>query len=172
MLPSDGQLPQIPDSGGIANSAINFATKPLPMFTLWGMEIYPTYWQAITIVFLIFLLLLVIARMRYLYVHWNLGKSSWAMLFWGVALTIIVEAFLWIGGKTLLTTILGWNNAPKPIAATLDTGRERLVEVLGDEVEVKNVTAESPPTYQSVVFDYKELPDSDKKTVQKFVCEP
>lgn len=172
MLPSNGQIPQVPDASNVAYSAMNAANTPLPSFTLWGLEIYPTYWQAVTIVILLFLLVFTLARMRYLYVHWHLSKTSLAMLFWGFLLTVILEAFLWLSGRTVLTTVLGWKNPPKPIAATLDTGREKLVKVLGDEVEVDNAKAEEPPSYQSVVFDYKELSDQDKVTVQKFVCEP
>lgn len=169
MLP---KTPQVPDTAGVTNSAINFANTPLPSFTVYGVDVYPTYWEAATIVLLIFLLIFTLARMRYLYVHWHLSKTSLAMMFWGFVLTVILEGFLWLSGRTVLTTMLGWKNPPKPVAATLTTGREHLREVLGETAEIDSAKAKDPPTYQSVVFDYKELSDSDKETVQKFVCKP
>jgi hypothetical protein len=172
MLPSNGELPQVPDASGVGNSALNFANRELPSFSVWGMDVYPTYWQAATILLLIFLLIFTLARMRYLYVHWHLSKTSLAMMFWGFVLTIILEGFLWLSGRTVLTTVLGWKNPPKPIAATLDTGREHLRDVLGETAEIDSAKADTPPTYQTVVFEYKELSEEDKETVQKFVCEP
>lgn len=172
MLPRDGTLPQVPDTSNVAGSAINVANKTLPSFSVRGIEIVPTYWQAATIVLLIFLLIFTLARMRYLYVHWHLSKTSLAMMFWGFVLTLILEGFLWLSGRTVLTTVLGWKNPPKPVAATLETGRDHLREVLGETAEIDSAKAKSPPTYQSVVFDYKELSEEDRKTVQKFVCTP
>ncbi len=169
MLP---QTPQVPDAAGAANSALNFANKPLPSFTVYGVDVYPTYWEAATIVLLIFLLIFTLARMRYIYVHWHLSKTSLAMMFWGFVLTVIIEGFLWLSGRTVLTTMLGWKNPPKPVAQTLSTGREHLREVLGETAEIDSAKAKEIPTYQSVVFEYKELTDEDKEMVQKFVCKP
>lgn len=95
-------------------------------FNIGKMEIAPTYWQAGAIIFLLFLLLMTFARVRYLYVNWSLGKSAIAMLFWGFLLAIIFEGFMLIAGKTLFTEIFGWQNAPKPISAFIDLGRDRL----------------------------------------------
>jgi len=171
MLPSNS-VPQVPDASSVVNSATDFANKPLPSFTVYGVPVYPTYWEAATIVLLIFLLVFTLARMRYLYVHWHLSKTSLAMMFWGFVLTMILEGFLWLSGRTVLTTVLGWKNPPKPVAATLSTGREHLREVLGETEETDEAKAKSPPTYQSVVFDYKELSEEDKSTVKKFICSP
>jgi hypothetical protein len=172
MLPTDGTLPQVPSTSGVLDSASNFANKPLPTFTVHGIEVYPTYWEAFTIVILIFLLIFTLARMRYLYVHWHLSKTSLAMMFWGFVLTVILEGFLWLSGRTVLTTVLGWKNPPKPVAETLTTGRDHLRQVLGETAEIDSAKAKEPVTYQSVVFDYKELSEEDKSTVQKFVCKP
>lgn len=172
MLPTDGSIPQIPTTSGAVGSAVGFANKTLPSFTIKGIEIVPTYWEAATIILLIFLLIFTLARMRYIYVHWHLSKTSLAMMFWGFVLTVILEGFLWLSGRTVLTTVLGWKNPPKPVAATLETGRDHLREVLGETAEIDSAKAKAPATYQSVVFDYKELSDEDKQTVQKFVCRP
>ncbi len=172
MFPSNGEIPQAPDASNVAGGAMNFANRTLPSFSVRGMEIVPTYWEAATILLLIFLIIFTLARMRYIYVHWHLSKTSLAMLFWGFVLTLILEGFLWLSGRTVLTTVLGWKNPPKPIATTLETGRDHLRQVLGETAEIDSAKAKAPPTYQSIVFDYKELSEEDKVTVQKFVCKP
>lgn len=172
MFPSNGEIPQVPSASGVGAGAMEVANRTLPSFSIRGIEIVPTYWEAATIILLIFLLIFTLARMRYIYVHWHLSKTSLAMMFWGFVLTVILEGFLWLSGRTVLTTMLGWKNPPKPIAATLETGRDHLREVLGETAEIDSAKAKEPVTYQSVVFDYKELSDEDKSTVQKFVCTP
>ena len=122
-------------------------------------QIEPTIWQAVTIVFLIFLLLLTLARVRYLYVNWSLGQSAIAMLFWGFLLAIIFEGFLLISGRTLLTEVLGWQNAPKPVSTLLEVGRGRLVNVLGKST-----------TWQAVVEDYRSLNIEDANEAVNIIC--
>ena len=139
-------------------------------FKLGNLDIAPTYWQAIAIVFLLFLLVFTLARVRYLYIHWSLGKNSIAFLFWGFILALILEGFLIIGGKTVLTEVLGWQDVPKPINTALDLGRKKLINVLGVKEEIpKN---DKTPTYKSVVGDYLELRKEDREIVYKFVCQP
>jgi len=73
------------------------------------------------------------ARVRYLYVNWSLGRSAIAMLFWGFLLAIIFEGFLIISGRTILTEILGWDNPPKPISTIIDIGRGRLEKLVCEQ---------------------------------------
>jgi len=152
------------DIVGLVNKNINFK--------IGNLDISPTYWQAALIFFLIFLLVLTLARVRSLYLNWSLGKSAMAMLFWGFVLTIIFEGFFLIGGRTLFTEILGWKSAPKPISTALDIGRERLIKVLG-------VTEEIPSSYASEEIDISKLIDEINKLdadeleeVQSAVCAP
>ncbi len=136
-------------------------------FKVGQVDIDPTYWQAAVILFLLFLLVLTLARMRYLFLHWSLGKSSIAMVFWGFLLALIVEGFLLIGGRTLLTELIGWRNPPKPISTALDAGRAKLVNVLGEEDEQVELT-----TYSSVVESFQLLGPSEKDKARTFICEP
>ena len=149
------------------DKALEFLLRTFP-FKLGGMQIRPSYLQAIAIVFLIFLLTLSIARLRRLYVNWSL-KGSMAMIFFGFLLAFIVEGFLILGGRTLFTEIIGWENAPKPISTALDIGRNRLVEVLGVTQEVPESSAKS---YSSAdIFSlYQSLPDSEKQSLQTSIC--
>lgn len=141
-------------------------------FKLGSVDVAPTYWQAALIVLLIFLLVWTFARIRYLYVHWSLGKSSIAFLFWGFLLALVIEGVLIVGGKTMFTEILGWKNAPKPISNALDFGRNKLVDVLGITEEIPESYADEERSYQSVLENYDQLSGKDRKKVQSVICEP
>lgn len=154
------------------NQVLNFLNKSFGVYNIKGIYIEPTYWMAGVIVLLIFMLLFTIARIRWLYVHWNLGRPAYSMLFWGFLLALIFEGFLWISGKTILTEILGWKNAPKPISTALDVGRERLMNVLGESQEIPESVASEPPTFQTVVSDFQNLSDEDAEQVRSFICRP
>ena len=149
---------------------LNFLNKTFN-FKVGQVDVAPTYWQAAAIVFLLFLLVLTLARMRYLYLHWSLGKTSVAMVFWGFLLALIVEGFMLIGGKTLLTELIGWKNPPKPISTALDSGRAKLVNVLGEDDEVEFSTL-AAPTYSSVVENFQLLGFSENEKARSFICEP
>lgn len=136
----------------------------------WRIE--PAYWHVGVILFLIFLLVLTLARVRHMYIGWSMGKHNWSFLFYGFLLTVILEGFLLIGGRTLFTEIIGWKNAPKPISTALDAGRAKLVKVLGVTEEIPESVASEFPTYQSLVSDYQNLSPQDAKMAKSFICQP
>lgn len=154
------------------DQVLRFLNTSFGIYNIKGIYVEPTYWMAGAIVLLIFMLLFTLARIRWLYIHWSLGKSSYAMLFWGFLLALVIEGFLWISGRTILTEILGWDNAPKPISTALDVGRERLVNVLGETEEIPESMASESPTYQTIISDYENLSSNDKESVKTFVCQP
>jgi len=151
---------------------LSFFNRTLGVYKIKNFYIEPTYWQAAAIVFLVFLLILTIARVRWLYIHWSLGKSSIAMLFWGFLLALVIEGLLIVSGRTLLTEVIGWKNAPKPISTALDVGREKLVDVLGEQSTIPLSSAGEFPTFQSVVGDYEKLPSEDKEDFKNYICIP
>lgn len=146
------------------DKVLNLLNKSFGIYDVRGLKIEPTYWQVAVMVVLIFLLVFTIARMRYLYVHWSLGKSAWAMLFLGFILAIVIEGLLILSGRTLLTEVLAWKGAPKPISTLLTLSRNKLVDVLGVTEEI--------PTYQSVMGDYESLSTTEMEDVKKFICQP
>ncbi len=156
----------------MGSNLLKVINKSFGTYTIRGIDIEPTYWEAAAIVFLIFLLILTFARVRYLFIHWSISKPSISMIFWGFLLALILEGFLIIGGRTMLTEVLGWKNAPKPISTALDAGRSKLVEVLGVTKEVPESVAKDTPTYQSVIGDYESLSSEDKEVVGNFICKP
>ncbi len=143
-----------------------FQTFPLK---LGGLQLTPSYLHAVLIVFLLFLLVLTFAKLRRLYVNWSL-KGSVAMVILGFCLTLILEGFLLLGGRTLLTEILGWNNAPKPLSTALDVGRDKLIDVLGVKQEIPKSTASQNLTSEDLYLLYQTLDDTQKQSFDASVC--
>jgi len=141
-------------------------------FRLGELQFSPSYIQAGAIVFLLFLLVLTLARLRYMFVNWSIGKSGIAMLFWGFLLALILEGFLIIGGRTLFTEILGWKNAPRPIVDALDAGRNRLVDVLGVTDQIPASTAHEGPVLDSVISAFQNLSPDEAEKARSIICQP
>lgn len=139
-------------------------------FKAGGIEISPTYWQAGAILVLLFLLVFSLARLRFMYINWSLGKSAVAMFFWGFLLALIFEGFMIIGGKTLLTELLGWKNAPKPIITALDIGREKMIDAIGISSQIPEPMASEIPTVESVLWDMGTFSPEDMEKLKEIIC--
>lgn len=85
--------------------------------------------MAVAVIVLVFLLILTLAQVRRHFVNWSLRGGVFG-IFFGFLLALILEGFLLIGGRTVITELLGWRNAPKPISIALDAGRGKLIQVL------------------------------------------
>ncbi len=140
-------------------------------FRLGKFSLPVPYWQAITIVFLIFLLVVLIAKFRRHYVDWSL-KGAVFGIFFGFLLALILEGFLIIGGRTALTSVLGWKNPPAPLADALDAGRTKLVQVLGIKSEIPSSFAMENTTVRGVVELLQNLNPEDSKKVKSIICTP
>lgn len=139
-------------------------------FKLGGIEFAPTYWTAIAIVVLLFLLILVLAQVRRHFIDWS-AKGALFGLFFGFILALILEGFLIIGGKTAITELLGWKNAPKPLMVALDAGRQKLIGVLGvsDEIPSSLAAEEKPKDLLELI---ENLPPEEEKFLREFLCKP
>lgn len=129
------------------------------------------YWQAMAIVFLLFILILTLARFRRHYVDWSL-KGGVFGIFFGFLLALILEGFLLIGGKTVLTEFLGWKNPPTPIAHVLDAGRSQLINVLGIKTEIPTSYAKEDVSVQNAVETVQSLNPEDLTKVKNILCSP
>jgi len=139
--------------------------------TLGGLFLTPTYWQAAAIVFLLFLLVLTLARLRHVYVNWSF-KAAGSMILIGFVLAVVLEGFMVLGGRTLFTEVLGWKNPPKPISVLLNASRAKLVKVLGVAEEVPASYASETPNYKRVVSDYQSLSPKEAEKVRLQICQP
>jgi hypothetical protein len=152
------------------NPAVGFLLKNFE-FKLGSFTIAPTYWQAGAIVFLLFLLVITLAQVRRHFMEWSIRGSLFG-IFLGFLLALILEGFLILGGKTALTEILGWKNAPKPISNALNTGRAKLINVLGITTAVPSSKADDRPSYQSVIQNFQSLNPSDAQKARFIICSP
>jgi hypothetical protein len=133
------------------------------MLFLNGFSIAPTYIQAGAIVVLLFLLVVSLAQFRHHFVKWSM-KGGLIGLFFGFVLTLLLEGFLLVGGHTVLTSTLSWNNPPKPFSTALDKGREKLTNVLG--VKVEDITS------KDVINTMQSLPPSEINKIKAIICTP
>lgn len=140
-------------------------------FNFRGMSIPIPYIQAAAVIVLLFILLLMMARFRRHYVDWSL-KGAVFGVFFGFLLALILEGFLIIGGKTALTEVVGWKNAPKPIEVALDKGREKLIQVLGINSQIPNSYAKEGSTVQGALMTIQSLNPADLKKVKTILCQP
>jgi hypothetical protein len=141
-------------------------------FKIGNLYVDATYWQAGIIILLLFLLVFTFARMRYLYVHWSMGKHAFSMLFWGIILTIIIEGFFMLTGRTIFTEILGMKKVPKPFSTVLNIGRERLVNVLGEESAVPDTSASSVLNSDQMYSLYTKMDVTESQKLQNIICKP
>lgn len=128
-----------------------------------NLYISSNYIQAIAIAILLFFLVLTLASVRKHFVHWSLKGGIMGLVF-GVLLTLIVEGFLLISGHTVLTSLFGWNNPPKPISTALDKGRAKFTSVLGFRTE--------NPSASDIVNLIQLLNPSETRKIKGIICTP
>ena len=127
------------------------------------------YWEAISIVFLLFLLVMVLAQMRKHYVDWSL-KGGVAGIFFGFLLALILEGFVLLGGRTALTSFLGWKNPPAPLSHMLDAGKTQLIQVLGINTQIPSSYAKESISTQEAIQIIQSLAPGDIKKVKNILC--
>ena len=140
-------------------------------FNVGKLSLSTSYIQAGVIVVLLFLLVLSMASFRRHLIGWSLRGALFG-LFFGFLLALIFEGFLIIGGKTAITELVGWKNAPKPIANLLDSGRTKLVQVLGVTQEIPTSIAKENPTVEEAIGVFQSLDPQESAKARKMICEP
>jgi hypothetical protein len=128
-------------------------------------------WKAVAIVVLLFLLVLVLAQVRRHLIDWSV-KGAIFGIFFGFLLALFAEGFLIIGGKTAVTELLGWKNAPKPVQVAIDAGRTKLVNVLGVTDEIPQSVAAEDPTMDDAIQILQSLDPDESRKVKSLICNP
>jgi len=133
----------------------------------------PSYLQAGVVILLIFVLTLALAYLRRHFVNWSF-KGALFGLFFGFLLALILEGFLIIGGKTAITQVLGWKDAPKPVTSLVEAGRSELIKVLGEQTQITipDAVAKLNPTFDDAIVFYQSLNPSEVQKLKNFICEP
>jgi len=143
----------------------NIASFPLPG----GLRFELTYFLAVAMGVLIFLLVLMLGQLRHRFAHWQMSGVVPGIAF-GFAMALILEGIFILGGRTIITEVLGWENAPKPITVALDAGRNRLVRVLGVTDEIPSSLAEDDRAIQGVLRFYSRLTPEEEKELEAIIC--
>jgi len=140
-------------------------------FNIGNFSISPSYIQAGAIVLLLFILVLSLANLRRHFLNWSV-KGSVFGIFMGFILALILEGFLIIGGRTVLTEIVGWKDAPKPLVNLLDAGRDKLVEVLGVSAPIPESFATKEKTSLDILDEFRKLNVTEANKVKSAICKP
>jgi len=140
-------------------------------FKIGSFSISPSYIQAGAIVFLLFILVLSLANLRRHFLKWSV-KGSIFGIFMGFILALILEGFLIIGGRTVLTEIIGWKDAPKPLVNLLDVGRNKLVGVLGISAPIPESFANKEKNSLDILDEFRKLNISEAEKVRSAICKP
>lgn len=136
-----------------------------------NLNFTPSQMQAGSIILLLFLLVLALAQIRRHFIQWSLRGALFG-LFFGFLIALIAEGFLVIGGRTALTEILGWENAPKPLVALIDSGRSKMANVLGVTDEIPRSVAKENPTVEEAINVLQSLDPTEIKKVKSLLCTP
>lgn len=133
-----------------------------------GLVFAPSYLQAGLMVLMIFLLILTLGQLRKRFLGWHISGIMPGLTF-GFAIALILEGILVIGGRTIVTELLGWKSAPKPLVKVLDAGRARAVTVLGvtDPVPVSNAMGQSK---ELIISSFENLNDSQQEEIRQVIC--
>lgn len=136
-----------------------------------SIDISQGYFKAALVVLLVFLAVLVFGYIRKYFVGSTID-GIFLGIFFGFLLTLILEGFLLIAGRTAVTEMLGWKNAPKPIMTALDLGREKLVNVLGVSDEIPSSYAGEDPTTDEALNVLQSLNPDEIKKIKAIICIP
>jgi len=140
-------------------------------FNIGNLPFSVPYVQAGVVVFLLFILVLSLAQLRRHFFDWSVKGAAFG-LFMGFLLALVLEGFLIVGGKTAITELLGWKEAPKPVANILEVGRKKLVQVLGVQNEIPRSVAKLNPTFEEALSVFQSLNPSESGKLKKIICQP
>jgi hypothetical protein len=127
------------------------------------------YFRVGIISLLVFALVLLFARLRRIRVKWSFAAAP-TFLFLGFLLVLILEGFLLVSGRTALTVVLGWKNAPEPLKQVLDSGRAKLAELLMVQQEVPTSFAEEEASAEAVIRSFDSLSEGEAEKVLETLC--
>lgn len=130
-------------------------------FQIGGVTIAPSFIQAAVVIIVVFLVILFMARITRTYIGWyTSGWYIWVIL--GFILAVVIEGVMFISGSTIFTSVLGWQSAPKPIQQFVDSGRAKLIQVLGAQ--------DDAPTARGMVSDFDQLDKRAQEEVKERIC--
>src|SRR5258708_28653373 len=101
----------------------------MPKLHIGPISIAPNVWQAAAIIALIFVFVLVLAYMSHNFMEWSLSGAGIGLVV-GFILALVLEGFLIVGARTVITVTLGCKNDHAPIQRGLTEVHQKLIEYL------------------------------------------
>jgi|GEM_PF-622451 len=148
----------------------NKLTQTLGEFNLPGGFVFsPTYLQAGIVILCLFLFIFTFSLVQRHQTQLTI-KGVMPGIALGFTLALLIEAIFLVGGKTVITELLGWKNAPKPISNAIEISRSRFVEVLGINSTVPEGKAKEKFRAEELMQRYEELSNSEKENLKRLIC--
>ncbi|MBI4058882.1 hypothetical protein HY404_01425 [Candidatus Microgenomates bacterium] len=147
----------------IAVSSINQLTSFLDPF------IAPQLKQAVLIIGGIFLVALLLGVTRHHMLEWSIKGAGFGILL-GVVLTLVVEGFLLVGGRTAVAEVLRNKNTPVAIRSFIQDNMMQLAQAIGSPPQVLN--AATSATSGEVVENFNNLSVKEQSKARTQICAP
>lgn len=124
--------------------------------------------QLAAIIIGVFLILLVLALARHHMLTWSMKGAKFGV-FLGIILTLALEGFLLVAGKTTFAEIVKSNNVPPAVSTFLSENMSDLAGQIGGEPGALGASTGVRET-STIISDFKNLGAVDKERVQEAVC--
>lgn len=146
-----------------AISLVNFLLSQI------GFKLSPGTLQAAYIIVAVFLFALAFGIARHHMISWSL-KGAWFGIFFGILLTLLVEAALLVGGRTVLVEALRWENTPKVVRDTLQISFAELSKNLSPNIPTLGASDEK--SKEKLIYEFENLSPEEQDEVRAAVCTP
>lgn len=97
-------------------------------------------------------------------------KGAHFGVFFGIVLTLAVEALIIVGGKTTLAEVIKSDKVPPPVRQAISQNLQELAGNLAGEP--KALGAKSKASAVDVVGDFQELTKDDQSRARELICKP
>lgn len=114
-----------------------------------------------------FLFLLLLGWARHHMLEWTFKGANFGVFF-GIVLTLAIEALIIIGGKTTLAEVVKSDKVPPVVRQTISQNLQELAVSLTGEP--KTLGAKNKVSAVDVVGSYKELSESEQSRVEDLIC--
>lgn len=149
---------------------VSFVTSNL--LTNFDSFLAPSVKQIGIIALGIFFFLLLFGLARHHMLEWSL-KGAYFGIFLGIILTLVIEAFLLVGGRTLIVAAVKNEKTPQVVRIFLQKNMMELAESLAGEPKTLGAAGEQKTlSPNEVVNNFSLLSPNDQSRVQQRICAP
>ena len=144
--------------------------RGIEFFSLIGAYVSPGAQKAFFIGLGIFLFLLLFAFTRHHMLSWSI-RGAWFGIVLGIVVALAVEAFLLVGGRTLVVEAIKNERTPKSVRVFLQENLTELAQSLAGEPKTLSA-AEEATGAADVVLEFQRLPPLERQKARQLICTP